>query len=56
MPLRLPEEYADRVDEDRWGKDFDINNIENYTAKAVIGYILYKMIWYKRREYDNYIL
>jgi hypothetical protein len=56
MLLRLPKEYADRIDEDRWRKDFDINDIENHTAKAVTGYILYKMIWYKMREYDDCIL
>jgi hypothetical protein len=56
MPLRLSEEYADRVDEDKWGKDFDINDMKDYTAKTITEYILYKMIWYKMRKYDNYIL
>ena len=54
--MRLSDEYIDKIDEKRWGKDFDVNNIKNHTAKAVIGYILYKMTWYKRREYDDYIL
>jgi hypothetical protein len=56
MPLRLPEEYAGRIDENKWEKDFDIDNMENYIAKTVIGYILYKIMWYKIRKYDNYIL
>jgi hypothetical protein len=56
MPLRLSEEYADRVDENKWGKDFDINDVENHIVKAVTGYILYKMMWYKKREYDDCML
>jgi hypothetical protein len=56
MPLRLPEEYAGRIDEDKWEKDFDIDNMKNHIAKAITRYILYKIIWYKMREYDNYIL
>ena len=54
--MRLSDEYVDKVDEERWGKDFDVNDIENHTIKAVTGYILYKITWYKRREYDDYIL
>jgi hypothetical protein len=44
MSLRLPEKYAGRVDEDKWGKDFDIDNIKSHTAEAVIRYILYKIM------------
>ena len=44
MLLRLSEEYAGRVDENKWEKDFDINNMKSHTAKAVIKYILYKMM------------
>jgi hypothetical protein len=56
MPLRLSEEYAGRIDEDKWEKDFDIDNVKNYITETVIGYILYKMMWYKMREYNDYIL
>ena len=56
MPLRLPEEYADRVDKKRWGKEIDVNNEEEHTAEAVTGQILYKMMWYKMREYDDRLL
>jgi hypothetical protein len=44
MPLRLPEEYVGRIDEDKWEKDFDIDNIKNYITEAVTGYILYKIM------------
>jgi hypothetical protein len=56
MPLRLPEEYADRVDKERWGKEIDVNNEKEHTAEAVTGQILYKMMWYKMREYDDRLL
>jgi hypothetical protein len=44
MPLRLPKEYAGRVDEDKWGKNFDIDNIKSYITETVTGYILYKIM------------
>jgi hypothetical protein len=44
MPLRLPEEYAGRINENKWEKDFDIDNIKNYIAEVVIEYILYKIM------------
>jgi hypothetical protein len=44
MPLRLPEEYAGKVNENKWEKDFDINNVKNHIAKTVTEYILYKII------------
>jgi hypothetical protein len=56
MPLRLSEEYAGRIDEDKWKKNFDVDNIKNHITETVTGYILYKIMWYKIREYDNYIL
>jgi hypothetical protein len=56
MSLRLPEKYVSKIDKNKWEKDFDIDNIKNYIAETVIKYILYKIMWYKMREYDNYIL
>ena len=56
MPLRLSEKYAGRIDENKWEKNFDIDDMKSYITKTVIEYILYKIIWYKIREYDNYIL
>ena len=56
MPLRLPEEYAGRIDENKWEKDFDIDNMKSHITEIITEYILYKMIWYKIREYDNYML
>ena len=44
MPLCLPEEYANRVDKDRWGKELDVNNKEEHTVEAVMGQILYKIM------------
>jgi hypothetical protein len=44
MPLRLPEKYAGRIDENKWEKDFDINNMKSYITETVIRYILYKII------------
>ena len=44
MSLRLSEEYAGRVDENKWGKDFDIDNVKSYIAETVTKYILYKMM------------
>ena len=56
MPLRLPEEYADKVDRDRWGKEFCPNNVEDHTTEIVTGHILNRLLWYKMREYDDYTL
>ena len=56
MPLRLPEELREAVDEDKWGKDFDITNKEDLTPEVVEGYILHTMMWYKMRKYDDYQL
>ena len=44
MPLRLPKKYAGKVDENKWEKNFDIDNIKSYTTKAITKYILYKII------------
>jgi hypothetical protein len=44
MPLRLSKKYAGRVDENKWEKDFDINDMKNHITKTVTGYILYKII------------
>ena len=44
MSLRLPEEYAGKIDEDKWKKDFNIDNIKSHTAKAITRYILYKIM------------
>ena len=56
MPLYLLEEYANRVNKDKQGKELDINNKEEYTIEVVIGQILYKIIQYRIREYNNYLL
>jgi hypothetical protein len=56
MPLRLSEEYVGKIDKDKWEKDFNIDNMKSHTAEIVIKYILYKIMWYKMREYDNCIL
>ena len=37
MPLRLPEELRKAVNEDKWGKDFDIANKEDLTPEVVRG-------------------
>ena len=44
MPLRLPEEYAGRINENKWEKDFDIDNIKSHITETITGYILYKII------------
>ena len=56
MPLYLLEEYTNRVNKDKQGKELDINNKEEYTIEVVIGQILYKIIQYRIREYNNYLL
>ena len=56
MPRRLPEEYVDRVDKERWGQEFDVNDEEHHTAKIVTGYILYRLKLYQSEEFDDYKL
>jgi hypothetical protein len=47
MSRRLPSEYVDRVDQEKWGKAFDIDDEENYIIKIVTEYILYRLTWYQ---------
>jgi hypothetical protein len=56
MPLRLPDEYVDKVDVAKWEKPFNINNEEDHTAKIVNEYILNRLTWYKSQKTDNYRL
>jgi hypothetical protein len=43
MSRRLSPEYADRVDQKKWERPFDINNEKDQTTKIVIEYILYRL-------------
>ena len=56
MPLYLLEEYTNRVNKDKQGKELDVNNKEGHTVEVVIGQILYKIMWYRMREYNDYLL
>ena len=56
MPLYLLEEYTNKVNKDKQGKELDVNNKEEHTIEVVIGQILYKIIQYRIREYNNYLL
>ena len=40
MPLRLPKKYAGKVDENKWEKNFDIDNIKSYTMYLVIAFVV----------------
>ena len=56
MSRRLPPEYVDRVNQEKWGKAFDVDDEEDHTAKIVTGYILYRLTWYQTEQHDDYKL
>jgi hypothetical protein len=56
MSRRLSPEYVDRIDQEKWGKAFDIDDEEDYIIKIITGYILYRLIWYQTEQHDNYKL
>jgi hypothetical protein len=41
MSRRLPPEYVDRVNQEKWEKVFDVDDEENHITKIIIEYILY---------------
>ena len=53
MPFPIPEEHVDLIDKDKWGKDFEIENADFLTTKTITGHILYRMLFYKKRAYED---
>jgi hypothetical protein len=53
MPFPIPEEHIDLIDKDKWGKDFEIENADFLTTKTITGHILYRMLFYKKRAYED---
>jgi hypothetical protein len=56
MSRRLSPEYVDRVDQEKWGKAFDVDDEKDHTAKIVTEYILYRLTWYQAEEHNDYKL
>ena len=55
ITISISKDYIDRVDEEEWGKPFDVEN-EGNTSMTINGYILYRLTWYRSEEYDDYKL
>jgi hypothetical protein len=47
MSRRLLSEYVNRVNQEKWGKAFDVDDEESHIAKIITGYILYRLTWYQ---------
>jgi hypothetical protein len=56
MSRRLLPKYADRVNQEKWEKAFDVDDEKNHITKIIIEYILYRLIWYQTEQYNNYKL
>jgi hypothetical protein len=56
MSRRLSSKYADRINQEKWEKVFDVDDEEDYIIKIVTGYILYRLTWYQTEQHDNYKL
>jgi hypothetical protein len=56
MSRRLSPEYADRVNQEKWEKAFNVDDEKNHITKIVTGYILYRLAWYQTKKHNNYKL
>jgi hypothetical protein len=56
MSRRLSPEYVDRINQEKWGKAFDVDDEKDYIVKRVTGYILYRLIWYQTDQHNDYKL
>jgi hypothetical protein len=54
--IKLPPNLKDRVNPTRWGKEFDPTDKDNLEELAVNGHIMFFMLYYKSKGYDDICL
>ena len=56
MPYPLPNEYADRIDKDNWGRNFDPSDEEHCTEKRTTGHVLHALVVYRSNKWQDRLL
>ena len=56
MPYPLSNEYADRIDKDNWGRNFDPSDKEHCTEKRTTGHVLHALVVYRSNKWQDRLL
>ena len=54
--IKLPSNLKDKVSPARWGKRFDTTNTDNFNKLVVNGHIMFFMLYYKSKGYNDICL